>query len=108
MVSRGFSNDASKNVYVHSYNDVTWTEADYPVGNRTKNLPNGKTSITTSTTGAVKFGGTWSKTFLNEGDITSLVQADKNRNGNSHNETSETIFPLTICAVLCGFWYTSP
>ncbi len=73
--ARGFSNDASKNVYVHSYNDVTWTEADYPVGNRTKNLPNGKTSITTSTTGAVKFGGTWSKTFLNEGDITSLVQA---------------------------------
>lgn len=68
-------NPASSNVYVHRWSNDTWTEADYPVGNRDKKLPNGESSITKGTSGAIKFAGTWQYDFVKEGDITAFVRA---------------------------------
>lgn len=70
-----FPNNATTEAYILSHDNVSWSqELDYPAGNRTKDLPNGTSSISTDVSKGVRFGATWQKNYPNEYEITRLVQ----------------------------------
>ena len=60
--------------YILSHDNVAWQASDYPAGSRQKPLPNGLNGVSTDVSKGIRFGGTWSKTQPNEGEITRLVQ----------------------------------
>lgn len=73
--ARTSSNPAAAAGYLKPFDNIDWTDEDYPAGALKKTLPHGLAFGKDSTDGAYGFVNSWHASCVNEMDVTKLVTA---------------------------------